>query len=180
MCADILLGHDFLEKHKSIEIPFQGTLPTLSVCGLAAAKVETPSLFANLKPGCKPIATKSRRFSQPDNTFIRSEVQKLIKEGIIEPCNFPWRAHVLVTKDERHKKRLVVDYSQTINLYTELDAYPLPRIDEMVEKIATYEVFSTLDLKDAYHQVKIQDCDKLYTAFEADGSLYQLRESLLV
>ena len=175
LCADILLGHDFLEKHEGVEIPFQGKLPTLSVCGLAAANVETPSLFANLKPECKPIATKSRRFSQPDNTFIRSEVQKLLKEDIIEPSNSPWRAQVVVTKDERHKKRLVIDYSQTINLYTELDAYPLPKIDEMVEKIAQYEVFSTLDLKDAYHQVKIKDSDKPYTAFEADGNLYQFK-----
>ena len=80
-----------------------------------------------------------------------------------------------MTKDERHKKRLVIDYSQTINLYTELDAYPLPKIDEMVEKIAEYEVFSTLDLKDAYHQVKIKDSDKPYTAFEADGNLHQFK-----
>ena len=84
LCADILLGHDFLEQHECAKIPFQGTLPTLSVCGLAAAKVDTPSLFANLKPNCKPIATKSRRFSQPDNHFIREEVQKLLKEDIIE------------------------------------------------------------------------------------------------
>ena len=175
LCADILLGHDFLEQHECVKIPFQGTLPTLSVCGLAAAKVDTPSLFANLKPNCKPIATKSRRFSQPDNHFIREEVQKLLKEDIIETSNSPWRAQVVVTKDERHKKRLVVDYSQTINLYTELDAYPLPRIDEMVEKISEYEFFSTLDLKDAYHQVKIKDCDKPYTAFEADGNLYQFK-----
>jgi len=54
------------------------------------------------------------------------EVSKLLNDGIIEPSYSPWRAQVLVTKDERHKRRMVVDYSQTINKFTLSDAYPLP------------------------------------------------------
>ena len=95
------------------------------------------------------------------------------EEGIIEPSISAWRAQVLVTKSENHKKRLVIDYSQTINRFTQLDAYPLPRIDSLVNKIAKYKYFSTLDLKSAYHQITIQDSDKPYTAFEACGKLYQ-------
>ena len=71
------------------------------------------------------------------------------------------------------KKRLCVDYSQTINLYTELDAYPLPRIDTMINKLAQYKVFSTYDLKNAYHQIPISQAERKYTAFEAGGQLYQ-------
>ena len=175
LCAEVLLGHDFLCRHKGLEIPFRGPLPTFSVCGLSSANVDAPSLFANLRPDCKPIATKSRRFSKPDSDFIHSEIKKLVSEDIIEPSNSPWRAQVLVTTNDRHKKRLVMDYSQTINLYTELDAYPLPRIDEMIEKIAGYDIFSTVDLKSAYHQIKIMDSDKPYTAFEADGNLWQFK-----
>ena len=67
------------------------------------------------------------------------------------------------------KKRLTVDYSETINRFTLLDAYPLPRINEM----AQYRVFSTIDLKSAYHQITLREEDKPYTAFEADGGLYQ-------
>ena len=82
---------------------------------------------------------------------------------------------MVVVKDptNRHKKRLCVDYSQTINLFTELDAYLLPRIDTMVNKLSKYKVFSTFDLKSAYHQIPIKDSDKKYTAFEANGQLYQ-------
>ena len=79
----------------------------------------------------------------------------------------------MVTTNERHKKRLVVDYSQTVNKYTLLDAYPLPRIDHLIENVARYAVFSTLDLKSAYHQVPLRDVDKPLTAFEAAGRLYQ-------
>lgn len=68
---------------------------------------------------------------------------------------------------------MVVDYSQTINKYTLLDAYPLPRIDDLINKVSQYKAFSTVDLASAYHQVPILDSDKPYTAFEAAGELYQ-------
>ena len=66
-----------------------------------------------------------------------------------------------------------MDYSETINRFTYLDAYPLPRINEMVNEMAHYRVFSTIDLKSAYHQIPLKEEDKPYTAFEADGGLYQ-------
>ena len=54
-----------------------------------------------------------------------------------------------------------------------IDAYPLPRIDDLVNNLAKYKIFNTLDLKSAYHQIKIPLEEKQYTAFEADGKLYQ-------
>ena len=54
-----------------------------------------------------------------------------------------------------------------------MDAFPLPQIDELVNRIAQYRVFSTIDLRSAYHQVPFKDEDKPYTAFEARGCLYQ-------
>ena len=56
---------------------------------------------------------------------------------------------------------MVIDYSHTINRFTLLDAYPLPKIDELVNKIAQYQVCSTIDLRRAYHQVPISSSDKL-------------------
>ncbi|MES9976517.1 MAG: reverse transcriptase domain-containing protein, partial [Candidatus Thiodiazotropha sp.] len=70
---------------------------------------------------------------------------------------------------------MVVDYSQTINRFTHLDAYPLPRIDDLVMKMSKYSIFSTLDLRSAYHQVSIRAENKKFTAFEACGNLYQFR-----
>ena len=94
-------------------------------------------------------------------------------EGIIKPSKSPWRTQVLVTKEiERHKKRMVIDYSQTINHYTE-HAYPFLKINNMVSKISEYSVFSTLELKSAYHQVPLPDEDKTYTAFEATSKLHE-------
>ena len=173
LCTDVLLGHDFLRQHRSIEIPFEGTEPPLSLCNLVAIKVPPVSLFTHLLNYDKPIATKSRRHSASDALFIQSEVTKLLESGIIELSQSPWRAQVLVTSNERQKRRMVVDYSQTVNKFTCLDAYPFPRIDDLISNISHFTVFSTLDLQSAYHQIPIRPEDKVFTAFEACGRLYQ-------
>ena len=95
----------------------------------------------------------------------------LSEAGIIELSNSPWRAQVLVV-NEKSKLRMVVDYSETINMYTQLDA-PLPKIDEMVYYIAKYKVFNTIDLRSAYYQVPLVEEDTLFTIFEANGKLWQ-------
>jgi len=66
-----------------------------------------------------------------------------------------------------------VDYSQTINRYTLLDAYPLPNIEEQISTIAKGTVFSTLDLKSAYYQIPLHPDDRPFTVFEAGSKLYQ-------
>ena len=93
-------------------------------------------------------------------------------EGIIQQSISPWRAQIVVVKND-NKRRLCIDYSQTINLFTELDAYPLPRIDTLVNQMAQYHVFSTFDLRSAYHQIPISKTDRAYTAFEACGRLWE-------
>ncbi|PIK34785.1 hypothetical protein BSL78_28388 [Apostichopus japonicus] len=185
LCADVLLGLDFQIKHERVILEYGGALPPLVLCAFADAKldqqgneplvameVDPVKPFANLAADCKPIATKSRRYSADDRHFISSEVQRLLKEGIIEPSNSPWRAQVVVTKNDNHKKRLVIDYSETINRYTLPDSYPLPRIDDIVNSIARYKVFSTFDLAVLTPNTLTAE-DRLYTAFEADRGLYQ-------
>ena len=62
---------------------------------------------------------------------------------------------------------------QTINRFTLLDAYTLPNNDEQIAKIAKASVFTTLDLKSAYYQLPLRAEDRPYTAFEAEGKVYQ-------
>ena len=146
-----------------------------SHCLLTAAVSPEVSLFSNLSDGVRPIATRSRRYNLQDKAFTQENIDKLLEEDIIRPSNSPWRAQVVIVKDEfnRHKKRMCVDYSQTINIYTELDAYLLPRIDDMVNELAKYTAFSPFDLRSAYHQIKIVESDCKFTAFEANGRLYE-------
>lgn len=172
LCADLIIGHDILKEHSCLQFNFGGPKEPL-VCNVMQASVPPASIFTNLSPNIKPIAVKSRHYSEQDEKFITEEISKLMEDGVIEPSVSPWRAQVLVAGGGAHRKRLVIDYSLTINKFTELDAYPLPHIETIVSKVAKYNVFSQIDLKSAYHQVPIKNSEKPYTAFEAAGKLYQ-------
>ena len=67
--------------------------------------MDTPSLFSNIDPACKPITTKSKRCREGDRLFIQTEIEKMIKEGVIEESTSPWRAQVLIVTNERQKKK---------------------------------------------------------------------------
>ena len=119
--VDIFLSLNFQTRHESVKFEFNGNKPPIGeICGLSVLNVEPPDLFCNLSHDCKPITTKSRKYNSGDKKFIKDEVQCLLSEGIIEPSTPPWRAWAVVTKDDNHKKRLVIDYSQAIK---QLDAY---------------------------------------------------------
>jgi transposase InsO family protein len=172
LCYEVILGQDFMKLHKQISFQFQGSEQELLICGVSTMTVNPPTLFPHLTPDCRPITTPTRNYSSQDRSYIKDEIRSLLKDGIIEKSNSPWRAQVLVTQDDRHRKRMVVDYSATINRFTLLDAYPLPRINSLVHDLAKFKYFSKIDLKSAYYQIPLRDDEKAFTAFEADGQLY--------
>ena len=128
------------------------TIPPLKPqqLSVAAARLDPLRLFEFLLPACTPIASRSRKHTPEDAKFIgESEVQRLLAADILEPARSPWRAQVLVVH-QGPKKRLVIDYSTTINRFTLLDAYPLPNIEELVNNVAQARYYSSLDLRSAY------------------------------
>lgn len=173
LCTDVIVGQDILCQHKDVVLKFGGIKPTLSVCNTSTMKIEPISIFNHLKGDVQPIKARSRRYSAVDRKFIDSEVKRLLKLGRIEPSKSPWRSQLVITSGERHRKRMTVDYSETINKYSLLDAYPLPRIEEQINEISKNSVFSTIDLKEAYYQIPILEKERIYTAFEANNGLYQ-------
>ena len=196
LCSDVILGHDFQKQHKNLTFHYGGDKGDLVVTSCTpkvvstvntkqplpqpitdanVAAVDPPTLFKSVPNDVKPIATKSRFFNKDDRAFIRDQISSLLAKGLIKRSDSPWRAQVMIARDEfqRHKKRMCIDYSQTINLFTELDAYPLPRIEDMVNKLSQYKVFSTFDLKSAYHQIPLRESETKFTAFEALGDLYE-------
>ena len=179
LCVDVLLGREFLQLHKRVVFDLGGKKGDLVVsnkgetCAVATADIATPSLFSNLTAGWKPVATKSRRFSEVDKNYITSIVAEWKGAGTVRPNNSPWRAQCVVVKQDVIPTRLVIDYSQTINLYTEKDGFPIPLIEEIVNELASFKYFASYDLKRAYHQVPIPEDDKQFTAFEAGGELLE-------
>jgi len=169
---DVLLGEPFFKLHESVKFCSNGKLPMLQIGLLSPMKPLSPVYpFANLEESLVPIAVRSRKYSELDREFIRSEVTRLLNNDVISPSSSPWRAQVLVA-NRGLKPRLVIDYSQTINRYTYPDAYPIPNIEALVNDIACNKYFSKIDLTSAYHQIPLAASDRKYTAFEADGKLY--------
>ena len=173
LCTDVILGHPFLSVHRSLHVKFGGVEPDLEICAVSAMRMTAPRLFQNLTDDCHPVATKARRFNDSDSKFIDEEILRLLSGGIIEASSSPWRAQVLVASRSNGKRRLVVDFSRTINRFTLLDAYPLPRIDDLVNEIAKYRYFSVIDMSQAYYQIPIIPSERPYTAFQAGNKLFQ-------
>ena len=170
-----IVGKDLLSKHSSINLNFGGKMEPKEFCLLMKSLKMTP---LDLMPGIdkaklKPIVTKSRT-NHKNKEFIDKEISSMLKNDIIKESRSPWRAQCFVTNNEK-KPRLVIDFSETINKYTILDAYPMPTIEELIKQIAQNKVFSTIDMKSAYHQVPIKPEDYYLTAFEANGKLYEFK-----
>ena len=124
LCSDVLLGQDFQRQHERVVFVYDGTKPELVVssqrkeaCAVAAATVECPPLFNCLTSDWRPGCVTSRRYSAADTAYIESEVKKFFAEGIIRESKSPWRPQSLfVTIRDTGKKRLCIDYLQTVKL----------------------------------------------------------------
>ena len=153
LCSDVILGLDFMKLHSKVNFEMNGSKSAISIdnhhlnlCNVLAANIEPPRIFRSISSNCVPVATKSRSYGESNKKFIEEEVAKLLENGVIKPSQSSWRAQVLITKDERHRKRMVIDYSQTVNRFTHLNAYPVPRIDELINDIAKAKYYSSIDL----------------------------------
>ncbi|KAL0860127.1 hypothetical protein ABMA27_010434 [Loxostege sticticalis] len=143
LCADIIIGHDVLGNHASLEFSFGGPKEPLHVCNVAEASVPAVPLFANVSPECKPIAVKSQKHSNEDSKFIKQEIENLLAEGVIEESKSPWNAQVLITKNETHRKRLVIDYSRTIDLQCRDDGIEITHTNVGINVTKKYKKLST-------------------------------------
>ena len=70
---------------------------------------------------------------------------------------------------------MVIDYAQTVNRVTPLDAYPIPLASELLDQISVNKVFSYVDLKTAFHQFRLRPEEQHLTAFEANNRLWEFK-----
>ena len=80
---------------------------------------------------------------------------------------------MVVAENTSVKKWLCVDYFPTINKFTDLDVFPVPLMQSVINQLHGHRFFTTLDLRSAYHHVSLLEADRPFTAFEADGNLWQ-------
>ena len=89
---------------------------------------------------------------------LKLQLQELLEKGFIRPSVSPWGAPVLFVKKKDSTLWLCIDYRQ-LNKLTIKNKYPLPRIDDLFDQLKGASIFSKIDLRSGYHQLKIKDAD---------------------
>jgi hypothetical protein len=103
---------------------------------------------------------------------LKTQLQELLDKGYIHPSSSPWGCPALFVKKKDGSLRMCVDY-RPLNAVTIKNKYPLPRIDVLFDQLAGAKVFSKIDLRSSYHQIKIRPCDIPKTAFSTRYGLYE-------
>ena len=95
---------------------------------------------------------------------LRVHLQELLDKGFIRPSTSPWGGSVLFARNKDKTLRLCIDYRQ-LNKVTIKNRYPLPRIDDLFDQLRGARVYSKIDLRTGYHQLRVRETDNLKTAF---------------
>jgi hypothetical protein len=124
-----------------------------------------------LLPGTQPISKRPQRMLVNELVEIKKQIAELQAKGFVGPSSSPWGAPVLfVEKDGT--QRMCIDY-RSLNEVTIKNKYPLPRMEDLFDKMKGAGVFLKIDLRSKYHQLKIRESDIPKTAFHTRYGLYE-------
>ncbi|XP_049932536.1 uncharacterized protein LOC126409875 [Nymphaea colorata] len=127
-----------------------------------------------LIPGTAPISKAPYRMAPAELEELKKQIQDLASKGFIRPSVSPWGAPVLFVKKKDGSMRLCIDY-RMLNQVTIKNKYPLPRIEDLFDQLKEAKVFSKIDLRSGYHQLRIKEEDIPKTAFRTRYGHYEFR-----
>jgi hypothetical protein len=125
-----------------------------------------------LKPGTAPISRRSYRMPPNELAELKTQLQDLLEKGFIRPSSSPWGCPAIFVKKKDQTLRMCVDY-RPLNEVTIKNKYPLPRIDILFDQLTGARVFSKIDLKSGYHQIRIRPEDVPKTTFTTRYGLFE-------
>src|SRR6185312_5431886 len=117
-----------------------------------------------LVPGKAPPSHPVRRASPAELDELRKQLEELLDAGFIRPSKSPFGAAILFVKKKDGSMRMCVDY-RALNDQTVKNRYPLPRIDELFDRLQGAKYFTSIDLRSGYHQIRVAEQDVPKTAF---------------
>ncbi|WVZ89338.1 hypothetical protein U9M48_035759 [Paspalum notatum var. saurae] len=127
----------------------------------------------DLIPGTAPVSKRPYRMAPDELKELKIQLQEQLDKGFIRPSSSPWGCPALfVEKKDQGGKRLCVDY-RPLNAVTVKNKYPIPHIDIPFDRLAGAKVFSKIDLRSGYYQIKIREEDIPKTAFSTRYGLYE-------
>ena len=122
--------------------------------------------------GIEPISQAPYKMAPLELKELKVQMEELVSKGFFRPSTSPWGALVLFVKKKDGILRLCIDYRE-LNKVTIRNQYPLPRIDDLFDQLQGARVFSKIDLRSGYHQLKIRSEDVPKTAFRTGYGHYE-------
>nr|GEX13524.1 reverse transcriptase domain-containing protein [Tanacetum cinerariifolium] len=129
----------------------------------------------DLIPSVAPVARAPYRLAPFEMKELSEQLKELSKKGFIRPSSSPWGAPVLFVKKKDGSFRMCIDY-QELNKLTIKNRYPLPRIDDLFDRLQGSSVYSKIDLRSGYHQLRIRKEDIPITAFRTRYGHYEFQQ----
>lgn len=140
-----------------------------SLCNLGCAKSTKMEIRLNDN---EPFTYRPYRMAEKERSIVDGMVQDLIDNEIVRSSDSPYASPVLLVKKKNGESRLCIDYRK-LNEKTVKDRYPLPRIDDQIDRLHGSRFFTSLDLRSGYYQVPIAETSKRYTAFVTPFGQYE-------
>jgi hypothetical protein len=125
-----------------------------------------------LLPGTPPISKRPYRMHVNKLVELKKQIAELQSKGFIRPSSSPWGAPALFVEKKHGTQRMCVDY-RSLNEVTIKNKYPLPRIEDLFDQMKGASIFSKIDLRSGYHQLKIGESNIPKTAFRTRYGLYE-------
>ncbi|KAJ9564395.1 hypothetical protein OSB04_000361, partial [Centaurea solstitialis] len=127
----------------------------------------------DLIPGATAIARSPYRLASTEMEELSNQLQELQNKGFIRPSHSPWGAPVLFVKKKDDSFQMCIDYHE-LNKLTIKNRYPLPRIDDLFDQLQGSRIFSKIDLRSGYHQLRVHEADTPKTAFKTRYGHFEL------
>ena len=121
-----------------------------------------------------PIKQPSRRVPFAVRGEITKMVGEMLESGVVQESSSPWASPIVLVKKKDGSLRFCVDYRR-LNAVTRKDVFPLPRIDDLLDQLKGKSIFSTLDAKTGYWQIRMGKSSQEKTAFVTSDGLYEFR-----
>ncbi|GJR29037.1 putative reverse transcriptase domain-containing protein [Tanacetum coccineum] len=128
----------------------------------------------DLIPGAAPVARAPYRLAPSEMKELSEQLQELSDKGFIRPSSSPWGAPVLFVKKKDGSFRMCIDYRE-LNKLTVKNRYPLPRIDDLFDQLQGSSIYSKIDLRSGYHQLRVREQDIPKTAFRTRYGHYEFQ-----